>query len=199
MRPRTLALILVGAAALGLSAALAGGVRSAAPTFHGTAYLPPEPAADFALTDHRGRSVGLADYRGRPALLFFGFAHCPDVCPLTLTKLGRVLELMGEDAGEVRILLVTVDPARDTPEALARYVARFPAPIEGLTGDSAALARVRSAYGVFAGPSPMPGGHGMTHNAQVFGIDRDGQLRVLLPMEQPDEVIAADIRQLLRD
>src|SRR5215211_5417131 len=92
------------------------------PAFHGTTYDEVTPAPPFELVDHTGRRVTLDDYRGKAVLLFFGFTHCPDVCPLTLAKLARVTDGLGRRADDVQVLLATVDPARDTPAALAEYV-----------------------------------------------------------------------------
>lgn len=175
------------------------GLPAAGGAFTGTAYDPPMRAPDFALTDHRGDEVTLADHRGSAVIVFFGFTNCPDVCPLTLRKLTRVLGAMDADTSDVRVLLVTVDPERDTPEALARYVARFDPWVTGITGDTAALAAMRRDYGVYAGAHPGEHGAQMTHTPAVFGIDRGGDLRVLLPMEREDEVVARDIRRLLDD
>lgn len=196
--------------AVGLLGAARAGVLGGGREFHGTAWEPSETAADFRLTDHTGRQVSLADYRGKAILLFFGYASCPDVCPLTLARLQRVLEGMGEDAEEVEVLLVTVDPERDTPEALAGYVARFGPRVTGLTGDPGALERMRKRYYVYAEPAPPApqiggGSHGahvpvvadLNHTPQVFGIDRRGEIRVLLPMERTEEEIADDVRTLL--
>lgn len=195
--------LLLGASRLG---ALAMG-----PRFHGTAWEPSETAADFRLTDHEGRPVGVRDFRGEAVLLFFGYTSCPDVCPLTLTRLDRVLSAMGEAASEVRVLLVTVDPEHDTPETLARYVSRFGPRFTGLTGDAESLARMRKSYYVYAEPATAPPAaagaeHGehrvpaadLNHTPQVFGIDRRGEIRVLLPMHLSEEEIADDVRTLLR-
>src|SRR4028118_1336300 len=94
------------------------------PTFHGTTYDEVTPAPPFALVDHTGRRVTLGDYRGRACLLFFGFPHCPDVCPLTLAKLARVTDGLGRRADDVQLLLATVDPARDSPAAPGQHARR---------------------------------------------------------------------------
>lgn len=181
-----------------LGVAIAGGhLPSGGGDFVGTAYDPPAPAPSLTLTDHTGAEVSIDDYRGTALLVFFGFTSCPDVCPLTLRKLSRVLGAMDVDTSEVRILLVTVDPERDTPETLARYVAQFgPHPV-GLTGDEPTLAEMRRRFGVYAGPHPGEHAIDITHTPAVFGIDRAGDIRVLLPMKEDDAVLAADIRRLM--
>jgi protein SCO1 len=166
--------------------------------FHGTAYPEPEAAPAFALTDHQGRQVGLEDFRGGPVLLFFGFTHCPDVCPLTLTRLSRAVDALGQRAEDTRILLVTVDPERDTPEVLAEYVRQFGPKVTGLTGDAEILERMRREYGVYAA---MHAGHDagepmVMHTDAVFGIDRKGRLRVLLHADGPEVQLEEDIRTL---
>ena len=195
-RPRPLTLVL---ALLAAGAALVTGVlawRIAAlqpPAFHGTAYHDLEPAPPFALVDHRGRRVTLESYRGKPVLLFFGYTHCPDVCPLTLSRLARATESLGRQGEDVRILLVTQDPARDTPTVLGRYVSRFTPRADGLTGDSASLARAYRGYGAYT----MHGGaHGMSHSAAVYGIDREGRLRVVISQGADGEVLRDDLRTL---
>jgi protein SCO1 len=117
--------------------------RSGPPRFHGTVYTEVAPAAPFELVDHDGTPVTLESYRGAPVLLFFGFTHCPDVCPLTLARLTTAVEQAGRSARAARILLVTVDPERDTPAVLREYAARFGPQVVGLTGDSASLERRR--------------------------------------------------------
>ena len=183
--------LLAGALGLGGAGYL---LANRPPTFHGTTYDEVTPAPPFSLTDHTGRRVTLDDYRGKAVLLFFGFTHCPDVCPLTLGKLARVTEGLGRRADDVQILLATVDPARDTPAVLGEYVKRFTPRAAGLTGDSASLARAYKGYGVYS----MQGGHhGMTHSSAVYGIDRRGRLVVVIPPEAKDEAVRDDVRALL--
>lgn len=188
-----LALFLL-AGALGL-----GGVgyvfASRPPAFHGTTYDEVTPAPPFSLVDHTGKRVTLDDYRGRVVLLFYGFTHCPDVCPLTLSKLARVTDGLGRRADDVQVLLVTVDPERDTPEVLGGYVRRFTPRAAGLTGDSASLARAYRGYGVY---SREGGHHGTTHSSVVYGIDRKGRLVVVIPPEATEDAVRDDVRALLR-
>lgn len=190
-----------------LALALCGGMASAAlvtalstpQAFHGTDYGDPQPAPAFALTNHLGQRASLEDYRGQAVLLFFGFTHCPDVCPLTLQRLGRAVDELGRRAEDIQVLLITVDPERDTPAVLNRYVEQFGVRVAGLTGDPQVLAEMRRSYGVYAEAAPGHGDHDtVIHSDVVFGIDRRGQLRVLLQVDGPQEELIADIRRLLR-
>ena len=202
-----------------VSLVVAAGVAAAprpAPQFHGTTYTEVAPAAEFALTDHDGRPVSLRSYRGAPVLLFFGYTHCPDVCPLTLDRLTRALRSAGGRADDARILLVTLDPARDTPAALKAYATRFGPAVVGLTGDSAALAKARAGYGAYlaqvpAQPAPAGHAHGAhadapaaaaalktVHSSVVYGIDRRGNLQVVISEGAPLEQVVDDVRTLSR-
>ena len=202
--------------AIVVAAAVAVAPRPA-PRFHGTTYTEVLPAAEFALTDHDGRAVSLRSYRGAPVLLFFGYTHCPDVCPLTLDRLSRALRAAGRDARDVRILLVTLDPARDTPAALKTYAARFGPAVTGLTGDTAALARARRGYGAYLAEVPARaaadhahGGHASAvpadvaaalrtvHSGAVYGIDRRGNLQVVISEGATLEQVVDDVRTLSR-
>lgn len=197
LRPAVLAVVPLGAALLALLVVF-GHLRGA-PTFHGTAWDPPQEAADFELVDHAGQTTRLSDFRGSTVLLFFGFVNCPDVCPLTLTRLSRVLEGLNADTSSVRVLLVTVDPERDSPEALADYVASFAPHVVGLTGEAAALARVRESFHAYsARHSGHDGDVSMVHTTQVFGIDRTGRIRVLISPEFDLSTVRADVRTLMR-
>lgn len=200
MKTTWIAITAVGAlVAAMLAFALIRGLPGAERDFTGTEYDPPRAVGSFSLVDHHGREVALDGYRGKALLVFFGFTHCPDVCPLTMQKLSRVLEDMDADTSRVRLLLVTVDPERDTPVALAEYVDRFGPYAVGVTGDSATLAELRQEFGVYAGAHPALGDQmEITHTPAVFGVDRNGEIRVLLPMEAPDETIARDIELLMR-
>lgn len=194
-RPVFLMLALTAAAALSVAVYSASRLLDG-PRYHATAYVPAEPAPDFRLRDHTGRVVSLENFRGRASLLFFGYTHCPDVCPLTLDKLRRALRSAGIGPEQAHVLLVTVDPERDTPQALARYVSRFGPGVSGLTGGPEALRRLAAAYGVHA--QPTGDGHmSITHTGAVFGIDADGRLRVLLRPETADAELAEDLRTLV--
>ncbi|RMH22422.1 MAG: SCO family protein [Gemmatimonadetes bacterium] len=177
---------------------------------------PERPAPAFTLTAHSGERVRLDDFRGRGVVLFFGYTHCPDVCPLTLAHLTRGLADLGEGAGDVQVLFVTVDPARDTPDRLAEYLASFDPRIVGLTGSPAEVERVLSAYGVAAeailrhgedgeavtpadsGPRADadavlgPGGEGtMVHTARLFTVLPDGRLGPSLGASPPAHAVRA--------
>lgn len=193
-------LVIIGIAA-GLLAVVSAVqiARSQPPSFHGTAYPDAPPAPDFTLVDHTGQPVTLSKYADRPLLLFFGFTRCPDICPLTLTKLSRVLD--DADLGDERptIVLVSVDPEYDTPGRLAEYVGSFPPGIVGLTGDPETVEAVLGEYGVYAEPVTSHDGHEtIAHTSIVFGIDRNGRLQVLMHPDEPDDVLASDIRTLVR-
>ena len=208
-----LSLALAGAALVAVAAGFATWrvLPGPAPAFHGTTYEEVAPAADFRLVDQDGRPVSLAGLRGAPVLLFFGYTHCPDVCPLTLDRLSRVLRRLGSRADDVRVLLVTVDPARDTPAALKAYVSRFGPRVSGVTGDSAALRRAWEGYGVHVNPDAGGAGHAdhaesgaaaarprLAHTGVVYGIDRLGNLRVVISDTATEEEMLDDVRTLAR-
>lgn len=186
-------------------------------SFHGTAY-DPSPAPGFRLTDVDGRPVTLETYRGTPVLIFFGYTKCADFCPLTLDRLSRTVRDLGARAGGARIVFVSVDPANDTPPVLRDYAARFGGNVTALTGDSAALAQAWKGYGVYAMAQPEKasasthadhGHHANTpasparapqlmHSGVVYGIDRAGNLRVIITEGARLETMRDDIRTLAR-
>lgn len=174
-------------------------IRAQAPEFHGTPY-PDSPAAPtFELIDHEGNAARIEDFRGRPVLLFFGFTSCPDVCPLTLSRLSKLVEEGGAATEEVEILLVTVDPAADTPERLAEYAGSFGDSVTGLTGSADELTRVFAEYGVYAESRPGHTGEPtIVHTPVVFGIDRAGRIQVLIHPDQREEIVRDDIITLAR-
>lgn len=184
------ALALAGVAAFQLS-------RLEGASFNGTAYPDAPPAPGFALTDHDGQPRTLEDFRGKTALVFFGFTQCPDVCPLTLAKLQRVLNDAELGPDELSVLFISVDPERDTPEVMKSYAAGVGRSIVGLTGSREEIDSVMAAYGVFA--EPMIGHDGkeaLAHTPIAFGIDRSGRLRVLIHPEEAADVVEEDIRKL---
>ena len=135
----------------------------------------PRTVADFQLTDSQGHPFTLQDLRGRPSLVFFGFTHCPDVCPTTLVKLAQVKKTA--PLAGMRVLFITVDPQRDTPAAVGKYAQGFDPSFVGLTGDQAAIDRVTKAFAVAAVRVDLPGGdYTMDHSAAVFMVNSRAQI-----------------------
>ncbi|HTP96324.1 MAG TPA: SCO family protein [Burkholderiales bacterium] len=154
---------------------------------------------DFQLTDHNGTPRRLADFRGKLVVLFFGYTHCPDVCPTTLAELAGAMQQLGADAGRVQVLFVTVDPERDTPALLAQYVPAFNPSFLGLYGDADATARTAKEFKIFYRKQPgrTPDGYTMDHSAGSYVFDREGRLRLLMPYGQKVEALVHDLRLLL--
>lgn len=196
-------LLLVGGLALGL--ALAGGAAFAAsqflrpPSFHGMELQSPEPAVDFTLMGHNGQPVSLSDYQGQIVLLYFGYTTCPDVCPATLAELRQARASLGKNADTVQVLMVTVDPERDTEVLLADFMPHFDPSFIGLTGRPEQIAEVATYYGIYyarhEGDTAL--GYLVDHTATVMLIDRQGYLRLVYPFGTPADDIAADLRYLV--
>lgn len=155
---------------------------------------------DFQLTDHAGKRRTLADFRGKVVMLTFGFTHCPDMCPTTLATLAEATRRLGDDAGQVQGLFVTVDPKRDTPPVLAKYVPAFHPAFLGLYGDEAAIERTAKEFKIFyrAQPPNEQGAYSVDHSGQVYVIDKAGRLRLYIKSHDatPDKV-AHDLRLLI--
>jgi len=154
----------------------------------------------FTLTDHTGRTVTEADFAGRLLLVFFGFTYCPDVCPTELGTIAAALDLLGEDAERVTPVLITIDPERDTPEALATYVALFHPRLVGLTGTAEQIAAVARSYRVYyAKVHPRDAtDYLMDHSAFTYLVGPDGRVRSLFRPQTSPEAIAAAVRAQLR-
>ena len=157
------------------------------------------PDLDFALTDDAGKAVTGADYRGKVVLLYFGYTHCPDVCPLTLAHLHVVMERLGPLADGARILFVSVDPARDTPAVMRTYVSAFDAHATGLTGDARAIEalskRYRSAF--TREPASSDGSYEVSHSSAIYLFDRDGHARALATPSASQDDLVHDLHLLL--
>ncbi len=165
--------------------------------FHGSEVGAKFEQADFHLTDHNGKPRSLADFRGKAVALFFGYIHCPDVCPTTLADLAQTKRMLGKDAERLQVLFVTVDPERDNSELLAQYVPAFDPSFLGLSGDLQATAQVAQAFNVAYQKQPTRSGYSMDHSAGTFLIAPDGRVRLLAPYGQRAEWLADDIRLLL--
>ena len=152
----------------------------------------------FSLTDQNGRAVTDKDLRGRPFLVFFGFTHCPDVCPTALFEISEVLGKLGPDAQRVSALFVTVDPERDTPAQMKDYLSSFDPHLLGLTGDPAAIAAVAKEYRVYVKKVPLDhGDYTMDHTALVYLMDKDGRFVAPFNLKRSTEDAAADLRRYL--
>jgi protein SCO1/2 len=166
---------------------LARELDSSGPTLASGTWLPqPKPIADFHLTDNEGRPFSLRDLQGKPALVFFGFTHCPDVCPTTLLKLAQIRKTTG--VAGLRVVFVTVDPARDTPRLVGSYVHAFDPDFIGLTGDNQAITRLAKEFGVAVSKVDLPGGdYTMDHSAVVFLLNEHAQIAAIFtpPFDTP--------------
>lgn len=182
-----------------LLAAHAGAAPSAA--LKSGVFAPPRAAPALALAASNGAPFKLADYRGKLVILEFGYTHCAAVCPTTLAMLAQARTLLGADAGQVQVLFVTVDPARDDAARLRGYLAQFDKSFIGLTGSARQVDAVLKAYGITASKQPIAGSadYGMNHSAYIYFIDRKGMLRALMPFGRPAADIAHDARILLRE
>jgi protein SCO1/2 len=161
-------------------------------------FEPPGEAPDLPLIDQDGRPFRLSRHRGKVLLLFFGYVVCPDVCPTTLLELANVRKRLGVEAKDVQVIFVSVDPERDTPQALKRYVAHFDPTFIGLTGDPETVARVAKGYGVRYGkrPTPTPGWYFVDHTALTYVIDRAGRLLAAYPYGTSVQDFVADLKSL---
>ena len=142
---------------------------------------PPAPMPEFTLVDQQGRPFTAGDLRGRVGLVFFGFTNCMGICPATLQVLRQATRELGPDASDLRVVLVSVDPARDTPAAMQAFLEPFGPGFVGLTGEPADLRKVADGFGaVYFNGMPRPaGGYDVEHTSQVYLVDRDGRLRAI--------------------
>jgi protein SCO1/2 len=152
----------------------------------------------FRLTDQNGQTISDQDLKGHPFLVFFGFTHCPDVCPTTLFEVSEILRALGPDADRVRALFITVDPERDTPALMKDYLSSFDPRLAGLTGEPAAVTAVAKAYRVYFKKVPLDqGGYTMDHTAIVYLMDKDGRFVSPFSLKRTTDAAAADLRKYL--
>lgn len=168
-------------------------------SFHGMVMQSPMKATDFTLPSQNGQPVSLRDFEGKIVLLYFGYTTCPDVCPTTLADLHVAREALGKRADEVQVLMITVDPERDTQQVMADYMSHFDSSFIGLTGTPEQTAEVATYYGIFyekqEGDSAL--GYLVDHTATVMVIDRKGYLRVVFPFGTAAQDITSDLKYLL--
>lgn len=152
----------------------------------------------FQLTDQNGQTVTEKSMLGKPTLIFFGFTHCPEVCPTALFEMSEILRAMGKDAGRVNAYFVSVDPERDTADIMKRYLGSFDPNLKGLTGSEEAVARTLASYRVYAKKIPLKDGdYTMDHTALVYLMNKDGQFVAPFNIKRKPEDAAADLRKYL--
>jgi protein SCO1/2 len=156
-------------------------------------------ARDFQLADHNGKMRSLADFKGKAVVVFFGYTQCPDVCPTTMAEMANVMKELGPLADKVQVLFITVDPERDTPEILSKYVPAFDPRFLGLIGDKESLDKVTKEFKVFYQkvPGKEAGSYTVDHTAGSYVYDPQGRIRLFIRHGQGTEPIVHDLKQLL--
>jgi protein SCO1 len=192
------ALVVITAAVLGLTGC---GKQEAREPFQATDITGVDWGKDFNLTDHTGQRRSLADFRGKVVILFFGFTHCPDMCPLTLAKMAQAVAQLGDDGKQIQGLFVTIDPARDTPAVLAQYVPSFHPSFLGLYADAETIAATANEFKVFYALQPPneSGFYTVDHNTAIFVFDTRGRLRLYMRGDTTVDVIVHDLKVLLSE
>ncbi|MCE2999295.1 MAG: SCO family protein [Betaproteobacteria bacterium] len=178
---------------------LAGCGRPEAPVFKLTDVTGASFGKSLELTDHNGQRRTLTDFKGKVVTLFFGFTHCPDVCPTTMVEMANVMKELGPDAARVQVLFVTVDPERDTAEVLRRYVPAFHPSFLGLRGSAEETAKVAKEFKIhFQKQKLASGGYTVDHSAGTYILDGEGRLRLFAQYGTAAPALLHDIRQLLK-
>jgi protein SCO1/2 len=168
--------------------------------FHGTLIQSQDVAPDFTLTTQQAQTASLSDFRGKLVVLYFGYTSCPDVCPATLVEINNALEELGEKAEMVQVIMVTVDPERDTPQKLAEYLAHFNPDFIGLTGSPEQIAVAAALYGIYLGKNEGSDAidYLVDHTATLMVIDEEGYLKLIVPFGTTAKEIADDLAYILK-
>lgn len=190
--------LLAAMTALGLGSMLAA-CNDATTIFKGSDITGSHLGQKWSLTGMDGKTYTPADFNGKVTLVLFGFTQCPDVCPTSLAELAQVMKLLGDLASRVQVLMISVDPERDTPEVLRAYVSGFDSRFMGLTGTPEQIKTAAAAFkAYYARAATVNGNYNMDHSANFYLLDAKGESRVLLANNAGAENIAHDIRALLR-
>lgn len=193
--------LLGGVAAAGLASACAGVLSACGGprplSVHGINLSGRDFAKDFHLLDPQGRERSLADFRGKLAMVFFGFTQCPDVCPTALTRAVQIRKRLGADAERLQVIFITVDPERDTPKVLQAYTQAFDPSFLGLYGDAERTAQTAKAFRVVYAKVPTGASYTIDHSALSYVFDASGAIRLALRHEQSAQDCVHDLRQIL--
>lgn len=178
---------------------LAGCNQQGKTNFEGTDITGASFAKDLHLTDHTGKTRQLADFKGKVVALFFGYTHCPDVCPTTMADLAKAVKLLGDKGNEVQVLFVTLDPERDTQKVLADYMPYFDKRFIGLYGTSEQTAETAKNFKITYAKQPVDdkGNYTIDHSAGIYVFDKMGNVRIYLGYGQKPEAIAHDLELLI--
>lgn len=189
----------VAALVAGTVSVTLAGCGSSEPEFKGSDVTGSHLGRDMAMVDAAGQVRTLADYKGKVVVVYFGYTHCPDVCPTSMAELARVMTLLKDDARKVQVIMITVDPERDPPAVVDRYVKAFNPSFVGLSGSPEQLSKTAKSFKVYyeKEPSKTPDQYAMNHSSMFYIIDQKGEARVLLNSTVPAETVADDIKLLL--
>lgn len=171
------------------------------PAFNGITFDPPEAAPALTLPRADGSTFDLKAQRGSAVLLFFGYTHCPDVCPTTLADWKRVKRQLGTDSSRVKFVFISVDPDRDTPKVAQAYVDGFDRSFIGLSGDSVQIEQAKTMFHVqsFKEDIKSANGYAVSHSSTVFAVDPRNRMRLLYQFDMPPDKVASDLKLLLRN
>jgi protein SCO1/2 len=170
------------------------------PPFKAKPVVDKPPATNFILTDQFGTIRSLSEFRGKVVSLFFGFTHCPDICPTHLARQAEVMRQLGPRADQLAVLFVTLDPERDSPAALKAYMDAFDRRFIALSGSPEETAQIAKQFKIFWQKTPLPGSalvYTIDHSTNSFLIDRQGRVRLIVPHEMPATDVAHDINLLI--
>lgn len=162
-------------------------------------FSPPRQAPEFSLQGSNGRELRLSNYRGRIVVLGFGYTSCPNVCPTTLATLAQATRKLGTSAAEVQVIYVTVDPDRDVPERMNKYLGNFHPTFVGGSGTAEQLSAVRKEYGILAQTKRSDKSYEVAHSSYTYLIDREGHLRAMMPYGRGPDDYAHDLAILLKE
>jgi protein SCO1/2 len=177
-------------------AACSGGLFGP-PELNGTVYAEPRPTPEFTLQNAPRETVSLEDFRGKVVPIYFGYTSCPDICPTTMANLARVQEAVDPEGEAMQVLMITVDPQRDTPSVLQEYVGGFDPTFVGLSGTDEQIAAAAEPFGIYYQAAEGSPEDLVDHTARIFVVDKSGALRVTYAYDTPVEDITADMRVLV--
>jgi protein SCO1 len=191
-------LVIAALVLLGGLAAIGYQFSAGRPEFKGVAVEPVQPAPAFTLHSADGK-VNLSDFRGKVVLLYFGYTYCPDVCPVTLSSIKRVLNELGEQADQVQLIFITVDPRRDSAARMTEYAHFFSPSFVGLSGTMEEITRVAGAYDIHYhyNDAESQTQYSVDHTASVIVVDKDGNKRLTWPFGMENQDMAADLKKLV--